>query len=656
MIDRKRGIDLMAEYVFLSKYSQVKEDGELESWEEANKRIYDMHRMKLYSRGVLSREVESVLAKALAMENDKVILSSQRSRQFASTSPNSGILKHEAKMYNCTSTYVDRLEVFSEIMYLLLCGAGVGYSLSKKYISKLPEVKTKSGRSSYFEIPDSIEGWADSIDVLIRNLYQGSFVFFDYSNIRPKGALIDGKFLAPGHEKLKRTHEMITNIFNKARGRQLSSLELHDVICSIASSVVSGGVRRSAMIALFDKDDVEMRECKKDQSWYLNEETKDRAYANNSVLMTSNDPLTLEEIKDFLTVVRNFGEPGFIKVKDKAYTVNPCGEIVMLPTIDGTTGFAFCNLVEINAQKIKSAEEFYEACRTASQMATIQAVYTDFKYLSLATKKIAQRDRAVGVSITGFLGANNILTNEVLRKGAKIVADANYEMAELLDIHNSRACTTIKPSGNASVILGLYYSGIHPAHASKYIRRVTITKHDPEYIALKDTPLVRDISDDSAQISFPIDMTDDDVEIITKDDMSATEHLDLIFRVKENWIDRGIRRDARIKSLFGEKPHSNNVSATVEVADGEWDEVAEKIYENYGVFTGVSLLPKIGDKVYPTAPFVRVDEDTQAEYDAICEYIANNDIDFASILKNRLNVESGALTAMACSGGSCELK
>lgn len=656
MGENKRGIDLMAEYVFLSKYSQVKENGELESWEEANKRIYDMHRMKLYAHGVLSKYVETILELGLKMENNKVILSSQRARQFASTSPNSGILKHEAKMYNCTSTYVDRLEVFSEIMYLLLCGAGVGYSLSKQYIDKLPVVKQNSGRSFHFQIPDSIEGWADSIDVLVRNLYQGKYVFFDYLKIRPKGALIDGKFLAPGHEKLKRTHENIMSIFSKARGRKLSSLELHDIICSIASAVVSGGVRRSAMIALFDKDDVEMRDCKKDTSWYLNEETKDRAYANNSVLMTSDDPLTLDEIKEYLETVRNFGEPGFIKVKDKAYTVNPCGEIVMLPTIDSATGFAFCNLVEINAQKIKSENEFYDACVVASCIATIQSIYTDFKYLSLETKKIAQRDRAVGVSITGFLGANKILTNEVLRNGAEIVVKANKDMAKELDIHSSRACTTIKPSGNASVILGLYYSGIHPAHASKYIRRVTITKHDPEYIALKDTPLIRDISDDSAQISFPIDMTKDDVEVITKDDMSATEHLDLIFRVKENWIDRGTFKNNRIAKYFGDNPHSNNVSATVEVSDNEWDDVANKIYDNYDLFTGVSLLPKIGDKVYPTAPFVRVDEDTQEEYDAICEYIDNNDIDFASILKNRLKVESGTLTAMACSGGACEIK
>lgn len=640
---KKDGIDLLADYVFLSKYSQRNSDGRLEHWHETIERIYAMHEVKLNKLGLWNIGVQEMIHKAMAMENDKKILSSQRGRQFALPVETSGILKHEAKLYNCCSTYIDRIKVFSEIMYLLLCGCGVGYSLHKEYVDKLPAVKKQTGKFLKFtKIEDSIEGWADSIDNLMYCLFNGYNCKLDFSSIRPEGALIDGKFVAPGPEPLIKAHENIRKVMLGAQGRKLTSIEIHDIICFIADSVVSGGVRRSAMIALFDKDDDLMLRAKTGSWWTENPQ---RAMANNSILTSVKDRLSYKEMKEKLQVIRQFGEPGVVNVADYSYTVNPCGEIVMKPSIDGKSGFAFCNLVEINAERVKTEKEFYEACEVASFVATLQSLYTDFKYLSAASREIAERDRAIGVSITGIY-TNPILQGEVLKSGAKIVAETNAKWAEAFGINRSRTCTTIKPSGNASSILGLYCSGIHPAHATKYLRRVRIKTYSPEFIALKDTPMVKVLRGDEAVISFPIEVKSG--WIVCKDSVSAVEHLKFIGMVKHYWINKG---------SIEKKAISNNISATVEVRDDEWDEVAAVLFTNDYLFTGVSLLPKLGDQIYDNAPFQRLSsKEVKKEFNDIKQYLEANEVDFNVIMSNRDNIYSGDMVAVGCSGGSCELK
>lgn len=639
----KKGIDLLADYVFLSKYSQKKSDGKLETWEETVERIYAMHAIKLGKMGLMTPEVEHMLDAAKELEKQRKILSSQRARQLAAVCSTSGILKHETKMYNCSSTFIDRIDAFSEIMYLLLCGCGVGYSLHKAYIEKLPVVqKTQNTIVFDFVIEDSIEGWANSIKELIIALFNGSDVNFDYSKIRPKGSLIDGKFLAPGAEHLKESHNKIRWIMKNAGGRKLKSIEIHDIICHIATCVVSGGVRRSAMIALFDKDDELMLKAKTGEWWNKNPQ---RAMANNSILTTLDDPIPYKELKEKLQVIRQFGEPGFVNVPSYDYVVNPCGEIVMNPKFGKETGFAFCNLVEINAERIYSVLEFQDVCEIASFIATVQSLYTDFKYLSKSSREIAERDRAIGVSITGIYG-NKLLQGELLKSGAQIVAKTNSTWAETFGINKSRACTTVKPSGNASTILGLYCSGIHPAHTTKYLRRVRIKTNSPEYLALKKTSLVKLLHDDEAVISFPIEVTNPDV--VTKDDICAVEHLKFISMVKHYWINKGSLKTHAI---------SNNISATVEVGDDEWDEVAAVLYANNHLFTGVSLLPKLGDQIYDNAPFQRLHtEEVQKEYDDILEYISTHDVDFNKIMSDRPDIESGSMAAMGCAGGACSLR
>lgn len=639
---KKDGIDLLADYVFLSKYSQRNSDGRLEHWHETIERIYAMHEVKLNKLGLWNIGVQEMIHKAMSMENDKKILSSQRGRQFASPVETRGILKHEAKLYNCCSTYIDRIEVFSEIMYLLLCGCGVGYSLHKEFIDKLPVVKKQTGECVFYKVEDSIEGWADSIKWLMENMFEGRDTSMDFTSIRPEGALIDGKFVAPGPEPLIKAHKKIRKVMFGAKGRKLTSIEIHDIICFIADSVVSGGVRRSAMIALFDKDDDLMLRAKTG-SWWI--ENPQRAMANNSILTSAADRLSYKEMKEKLQVIRQFGEPGVVNVADYSYTVNPCGEIVMKPSIDYKSGFAFCNLVEINAERVRTEKEFYEACEIASFVATLQSLYTDFKYLSPASREIAERDRAIGVSITGIY-SNHILQGEVLKAGAEIVAETNAKWAEAFGINRSRTCTTIKPSGNASSILGLYCSGIHPAHAIKYLRRVRIKTYSPEFIALKDTPMVKVLRGDEAVISFPIEVKSG--WIVCKDSVSAVEHLKFIGMVKHYWINKG---------SIEKKAISNNISATVEVRDDEWDEVAAVLFTNDYLFTGVSLLPKLGDQIYDNAPFQRLSsKEVKKEFNDIKQYLEANEVDFNVIMSNRDNIYSGDMVAVGCSGGSCELK
>ena len=646
----RTGLDLMAEYVFLSKYSQRKENGILENWNETVDRIYGMHEVKLKELGLFNDLTKKALNKAKKFEYNKVILSSQRGRQFASSNKNSGILKHEAKIYNCSSTFIDRPKVFSEIMYLLLCGCGVGYSLHKEYIEKLPEVKehTHTLPIVLFTIPDSIEGWADAIHYLMDGWFTGYQVNFNYSEIRPEGSLIDGKFVAPGAKPLHDAIVKINEIMQGAIGRKLQSIEIHDICCHIASAVVSGGVRRSAMIAMFDRDDELMLKCKTGNWW---EENPQRAFANNSILTLQDENISYEEIKKTLSVVRQFGEPGFINVPSYDYVVNPCGEIVMKPTIDiekngklvHETGFAFCNLVEINNKAIGDKEIFYEACESASFIATVQSLYIDFKYLGRASELIAERDRAIGVSITGFYENNN-LNKYVLEIGARLVRSKNGMWANLFGISRSACCTTVKPSGNASCILGLTCSGIHPAHDHKYLRRIRIKTYSPEYIALKDTPMVKYLRGDEAVITFPIESGS---SVKTKDEIFAVEHLKDIAMVKHFWINKG----SVVKHM------SNNVSSTVEVKENEWDEVAAVYYMNRHLFTGVTFLPSFGDVVYDNAPFQRLsDEKLRKEYEDIEKYIKENDVDFNSIMSNRDNLYSGDMAAQGCAGGACELK
>lgn len=641
-----KGIDLLRDFVFYKNYSQKKEDGNLETWEDSIDRIYSMHEVLLKSKGYNYYMLKPMLDAAKELEKKRKFLSSQRARQFASPNKNSGILKHNSKLYNCCSTLIDRPKVFSEIMYLLLSGCGVGYSLHKEHINKLPLLNNNIiiDKDNIFSIEDSIEGIAESINVLMNAAFtDGCIPTFLFNNIRAKGSLIDGKFLAPGAEPLKKCISKIIDILISAQGRKLKSVELHRIICFIAESVIAGGVRRSAMISLFDKEDKDMIGIKANNTWYS--ENKEYTMANNSILTVFGEPLSYTEYKELLEFTKLYGEPGFIKVENYNYTLNPCSEIVMNPVINNKTGFAFCNLVEINAANIENINEFYYICQIASFVATIQSLYTDFKFLDNTTKEIAERDRAIGVSITGLMD-NTLLEGKILEFGATIVKDTNVEWANKLNINPCKRCTTIKPSGNATIILGGYCSGVHAIHDTRYIRRVRTTEISPEWIALKDTPLAK-YENGEYIISFPIEYNGNGK---LKTELSAVEHMKYIGMIKHFWVNKGTNTKIDGTNI------PNNVSCTVEVDSNEWDEIKALMYCNSHLYTGVSFLPKYED-TYPNLPYTRLNnEDTIKEYNSLIDYISNNKIDLLAIMSKKDYEESGNMAATACSGGSCEIK
>lgn len=296
--------------------------------------------------------------------------------------------------------------------------------------------------------------------------------------------------------------------------------------------------------------------------------------------------------------------------------------------------------MEIAGENIKTEEEFYDVCRIATNVATIQALYSDFKVLNETSKKIAERDRAIGVSITGLMGNPLFDRGEVLQKGAEIVTRANKELAALLNINPSPRCTTVKPSGNATILLEGTCSGIHPPHSNVYLRRVRTTDISPEWIALKDTPLAK-YENGEYIISFPICLGN---EVKTKEEINAVDHIKYIGKVKHFWVNKGCDLDP------------NNVSATVEVAKDEWDLVSSILYVNSHLYGGCSFLPKF-EGHYPNLPFTRLSTDEEKkEYIDICEYLENNHIDFKAILEEKDFDEAGDLAAIACHGGSCEIK
>lgn len=637
-MSNKTGIQLLGEYVFYKNYSQRKEDGSLETWSESVDRIYDMHKVFLQYKGLYNTAVGYLLDEARKLEKEKFFLSSQRARQFANANFDSGILKHHAKIYNCSSTLIDRERVFGEVMYLLLCGCGVGYSLHKEHIAKLPPVNHIIETDQIYSIEDSIEGWSYAIDVLMHCAFgSGKIPTFDYGQIRPAGSLIDGKYVAPGPEPLRQAIDNITALLKKVGNRQLTSVEIHKILCHIASAVISGGVRRSAMIALFDKDDEEMKTIKTG-NWY--EESRELTMANNSICTVYGEPLSFREYKELLEFTRQYGEPGFVKVDSYEYTLNPCAEIVMNPVCDSGTGFAFCNLVEINAQKVTSPDLFIKLCRVASFVATVQSLYTDFRFLHENTKKIAERDRAIGVSITGMM-SNDLLTGKLLMEGAQKVVATNAGIARTFGINVCKRSTTIKPSGSATTILDLYCAGIHPAHDRKYLRRVRTTELSPEWWALQDTPLAK-YENGEYILSFPCEVPDG---VMTKQNISAVEHMKYIGMVKHFWVNKGLALNETI---------TNNVSCTVEVGEDEWSEVAAVMYVNSHLYTGVSFLPKFTGS-YPNLPFSSVTGSVEEEYDNIVAYLEDHELDFQSIMSGRTEKSAGELGAVACNGGACEI-
>ena len=593
---------LLSEAKFYDGYSRFNDELErYETWDEAVDRVMSMHE-GFYSSKM--NKITEYIEEARDAYKQQYVLGAQRALQFGGEQ----ILKHQMRMYNCTSSYADRPEFFGEVFYILLCGAGAGFSVQKHHVKKLPKIQARSKQPKTHVVDDSIEGWATAVDVLLSSYfanggkhpeYAGRRVYFDLSQIRPKGAKISGGFKAPGPDGLrlaldKIEHLLQAEIIDTKDPKKLRPIQVYDIVMYTADAVLSGGVRRSATICLFSPDDEEMMNAKTG-NWFM--DNPQRGRSNNSAVIVRHES-SPEEFNKLMQSVRQFGEPGFVFVNSKEHTTNPCVEIGMFPQIKGKSGWQGCNLTEINGGKCTSKEEFFKACRAASILGTLQAGYTDFKFLGDTSKKIFDREALIGASITGWMNNPDVLFDaEVLEEGARIVKEVNREIAEAIGINPAARTTCVKPSGNASVLLQTG-SGIHAEHSEMYIRNVQMTKDSEVTAAIKaSNPFMVEDSVWSATgsdvvVSFPILPKEGS---IFKDELLGVDHLEKVKLAQKHWVEAGTNVE-----LCADEGVRHNVSNTIIVDD--WDKVEKYVFENRNSFAGISFLPMTGDKDYNQAP------------------------------------------------------
>ncbi len=685
----------LAEYIAVSRYARYRRDlHRREVFEEAVDRVASMHRRRFGDRilvnfaailahlekeGVVEPDIarriggyfahKSVLdAIDAAFEGvrRKRVLPSMRSLQFGGEA----IEAAHARLFNCAYSPADRLEFFREFFYLLLAGVGCGFSVQTHHIAHLPPLPRRGAAMDlpvkHVTVPDTIEGWSDALDELVRSHWNGYQVEFNYSRIRPRGSPLKtsgGK--APGHVPLKRALARTAEILEAAAGRHLKPVEVYDLCMFVAASVLSGGVRRSATICLFSPDDEDMRFAKTG-NWF---ETHPQRSASNNSAVLNRKTAPFETFRDLFEAQKEFGEPGFYFSEDPEYGCNPCCEIGLHPLVSETdphaaarlrelgyegelppkarlSGWQMCNLSTINGAAATGAEDFYEACVLAAVIGTIQASYVDIPYLGPVSRYLNERESLLGVSICGVMDNPEIFLNPtVLKTGARICRATNALVAEAIGIPRAARVTCVKPEGTASLLLGAS-SGIHPHHAKRYFRRVQANRKDAVYQHFHQSnahmtePSVYHPDTDDV-ITFPVEAPEN---AVLRNEVDAVSFLQYVRLVQRYWVQEG-----RAHELYSPGLH-HNVSNTCAVRPEEWDRVRRFLWENRNYFTGVALLGYCGDKTFAQAPNEEV---ITPEDIAKWNRLKYRTVDYTTL--REVTDETALKEIVACAGGACEL-
>ncbi len=612
--------DILSDITVHMKYARyLPEKERRETWQEIVDRNKAMHQKKYPE---LAEEIEA----AYQLVHNKKVLPSMRSMQFGGkpieVAPN--------RIYNCAFAPIDDWQVFSEVMFLLLGGTGVGYSVQKHHVEKLPPIqKPVSKRTRRFLVNDSIEGWADAVKGLMRSYFEGtSTIEFDFSDIRPKGAkLVTSGGKAPGPEPLRLCVSQIKSILNeKENGEQLEPIEVHDIVCHIADAVLAGGIRRAALISLFSADDDEMIASKSGAWWETNPQ---RGRANNSAVILRHKVDKEYFLKLWDRIKKSgSGEPGIYLSNDKDWGTNPCCEIALRP-------YQFCNLTEVNASDLDSQEEYEARVKAAAFIGTLQAGYQDFHYLRDVWRRNTEKDALIGVSMTGI--ASGAVLNLDMSKAAEEVKKENERVAGLIGVRPAARTTCVKPAGTTSLTLGTS-SGIHAWHNDYYIRRIRVGKNEAiyTYLSLAHEELVEDEyfrPHDTAVISVPQKAPEGAIYRTE----SAMSMLKRVAQVSKEWVRKGHRK--------GQNTH--NVSATVSIRESEWADVGEWMWENRDVYNGLSVLPYDGGN-YDQAPFEDCSKET---YEVMLKSLTDIDLTNVYEADDNTNLTDQA----ACAGGACEV-
>ena len=609
---------ILSEVTVHMKYARyLPSEHRRETWKELITRNRDMHIERF-------PDLKSNIEKAYELVYDKKVLPSMRSLQFAGAA----IKQTPSRIYNCAYLPIDDYRAFSEVMFLLLGGTGVGYSVQRHHVEKLPSI-TKPTKKRRYLVGDSIEGWADCIKMLMKSYFLGKpEPEFDFTGIRPKGALLvtsGGK--APGPQPLKDcVHNIKSIIDSKEHGDQLSTLEVHDIICWIADAVLSGGIRRSATISLFSIDDQKMLQCKFGEWW---ETEPQRARANNSAVVVRHRV----KKKDFFNIWEKVkesgaGEPGVYFTNDSEWGTNPCAEIALRP-------FQFCNLCEVNVSDVETQQDLNDRVSAASLIGTLQVSYTNFHYLRDVWRRTTEKDALLGIGMTG-IGSGKVQSLN-LEEAAKVAVETNKYYAAEIGVNPAARLTTVKPSGTTSCVLGTS-SGIHAWHNDYYIRRIRVGKNEAiyTYLSIHHPELIEDDffkPDSQAIISIPQQAPEGGI-------LRHETSLELLERVREiyeKWIIPG--------HVGGNNTH--NVSCTISVKEDEWEKVGKWMWENREYYNGMSVLPYFGGS-YKQAPFEDIDEQT---FEGM--FINLKEVDLSGVVEI---IDNTNLTGeLACAGGACEI-